>query len=252
MRGLAILLLAALVGCGAPGKQQPIGVPPSPREPPDDRSSYKVGAPYRIGGRTYRPEAADTYAETGIASWYGRRFHGRRTANGETFNMYAMTAAHRTLPMPSVVRVTRLDDERSVTVRVNDRGPFVDNRIIDLSLVAAERLGIRRRGIAEVRVELLPGPSRSVARIAKSGGGAGAQDRLVSRLTSSTGAVASGPAVYYVQAGAFRAEASAERMADALKRRLDGVHVIPSREADGRMMYRVRIGPVGSRGKRRV
>lgn len=248
MRVLAILLLAALVGCGTPGKQT-VGAPPSPREPPDDRSSYKVGTPYRISGRTYYPKAVDRHVETGTASWYGRRFHGRRTANGETFNMYAMTAAHRTLPMPSVVRVTRLDNGRSVVVRVNDRGPFKDNRIVDLSLRAAEKLGIRRRGIAKVRVELLPGPSRSVARIAKSRGGASAQDRLVGRLVSFSGAAASGSAIYYVQAGAFRARASADRMADGLKRRLDGVHIIPSRKADGRVIYRVRVGPVGSRGE---
>ena len=119
----------------------------------------KVGRPYRISGRTYRPVREDNYDRTGIASWYGPNFHGRSTANGETFDQHAMTAAHTTLPIPSIVEVTNLDNGRSILVRVNDRGPFVDDRIIDLSRAAATELDYIGAGLAPVRVRYL-GPAR--------------------------------------------------------------------------------------------
>ena len=95
--------------------------------------TYKVGKPYQIKGTWYYPKEDFEYEETGIASWYGRKFHGRKTANGERFDMNYLSAAHRTLPMPSIVRVTNLENGRKVVVRINDRGPYVDGRIIDLS-----------------------------------------------------------------------------------------------------------------------
>lgn len=112
--------------------------------------------PYTVMGKRYRPMLArEPYREQGAASWYGRKFHGRQTANGETYDMYEMTAAHKTLPLPSYARVTSLENGRSVIVRVNDRGPFLHDRIIDLSYAAANRLGFVNSGTGKVEVELL-------------------------------------------------------------------------------------------------
>lgn len=130
---------------------------------------YKVGQPYEIGGIWYYPKVDYSYSETGIASWYGPNFHGKRTANGEIFDQHAMTAAHRTLPMPSVVRVTNLENGRSIKVRINDRGPFKRGRIIDLSRRGAELLGFISQGTAKVRVEIVESESRQLAAIAQGG-----------------------------------------------------------------------------------
>lgn len=119
---------------------------------------YKVGNPYKIAGRWYHPAVDPDYDKVGIASWYGPKFHGRPTANGERFNMNALTAAHTTLPMPSWVRVTNLENGRSIILRVNDRGPFVGNRIIDVSRRGAQLLGFEKQGTVRVRVQVVPGP----------------------------------------------------------------------------------------------
>nr|WP_238934714.1 septal ring lytic transglycosylase RlpA family protein [Maricaulis parjimensis] len=118
----------------------------------------KVGNPYSVAGRTYYPARNDRYDEIGIASWYGPNFHGRPTANGEHFDQNLMTAAHTTLPIPSIAEVTNLENGRSIIVRINDRGPFVDDRIIDLSRAAATELDYIGRGLAQVRVRYL-GPA---------------------------------------------------------------------------------------------
>lgn len=124
---------------------------------------YKVGKPYKVAGVWYYPQENFDYDESGIASWYGPDFHGKLTANGETFDQNAVSAAHKTLPMPSVVRVTNLENGRSLVVRVNDRGPFVNGRVIDLSRRAAQLLGYEGNGIAKVRVQILPEESRALA-----------------------------------------------------------------------------------------
>ncbi|MGH6946363.1 MAG: septal ring lytic transglycosylase RlpA family protein, partial [Kiloniellales bacterium] len=124
---------------------------------------YKVGQPYQIEGIWYYPKIDYAYSETGIASWYGPGFHGKSTANGERFDQNDLTAAHRTLPLPSMVRVTNLDNGRSIKVRVNDRGPFRGGRIIDLSRRAAQLLGFERQGTAKVLVEILEAESRQMA-----------------------------------------------------------------------------------------
>lgn len=123
---------------------------------------YAVGAPYRIKGRVYVPRTNPDYDRIGVASWYGRAFHGRRTANGERFDMHALTAAHPTLPLSTRVRVTNLDNGRSIAVRVNDRGPFARGRIIDLSQAGARALGFEARGTARVRVTIVA-PSTQTA-----------------------------------------------------------------------------------------
>jgi len=116
---------------------------------------YKIGKPYQISGTWYYPKEDFEYDETGIASWYGTKFHGRDTANGEVYDMNALTAAHRTLPMPSFVRVTNLENGRSLILRVNDRGPFARGRIIDISRRGAQLLGFQKQGTARVRVQVM-------------------------------------------------------------------------------------------------
>lgn len=131
--------------------------------------TYKVGSPYRVGSVWYYPQEDFGLTETGIASWYGPDFHGKKTANGERYDQYELTAAHRTLQMPSLVRVTNLENGRAVVVRINDRGPFKHGRIIDVSKRAAELLGFIQQGTARVRIEVLPQESRQMAEAAKRG-----------------------------------------------------------------------------------
>ena len=119
---------------------------------------YRVGKPYVVGGRTYTPEQPSGYSAEGIASWYGEDFHGRLTANGEVYDMTAISAAHPTLPIPSYVRVTNLANKRSIIARVNDRGPFHKNRLIDVSVRTAKLLGFYDHGTARVRVDYV-GPA---------------------------------------------------------------------------------------------
>lgn len=124
---------------------------------------YKVGKPYQIQGVWYYPSEDYNYSETGVASWYGPDFHGKYTANGEIFDQNDVTAAHRTLPMPCFVRVTNLDNGRSLVVRINDRGPFAHGRVLDLSKRAAQLLGMEGTGTAKVKVEIMADESRELA-----------------------------------------------------------------------------------------
>jgi rare lipoprotein A len=135
----------------------------------DEIGEYKVGKPYAIADVWYYPREEYDYDETGIASWYGPGFHGKFTANGELYDQNAMTAAHRTLPMPSLVQVTNLENGRAIRVRINDRGPFAHGRIIDLSKRAAELLGFLNDGTAKVRVQVLEMESRELAMLASDG-----------------------------------------------------------------------------------
>ncbi len=146
LMALILAMALALAGCATPR----YGAPPTPH--------HKVGKPYKVKGKWYRPAHDPNYNKVGTASWYGRDFHGRATANGEIYNMNAMTAAHTTLPLPSMVEVTNLENRRRIVVRVNDRGPFASNRIIDMSRAAARRLGFEKNGLAKVRVRYL-GPA---------------------------------------------------------------------------------------------
>lgn len=136
---------------------------------PPSVGKYKVGDPYQIKGIWYYPKVDYTYDKTGIASWYGPGFHGKKTANGEVYDQNALTAAHKTLPMPSLVQVTNLENGRSLQIKINDRGPFAYGRIIDLSRRGAQLLGFQRQGTARVRVKLLEAESRILVRQAKSG-----------------------------------------------------------------------------------
>lgn len=125
------------------------------KAPPSSNPHYKVGSPYKVDGRWYTPAVDEDYDEIGLASWYGDQFDGKLTANGEIFDKTRLTAAHKTLPMPSLVQVDNLENGRSITLRLNDRGPFVDDRIIDLSEAAAVSLGFQGQGLAKVRVRYL-------------------------------------------------------------------------------------------------
>lgn len=138
---------------------------------PKSQGRYKVGKPYQIKGVWYYPAEDYNYVETGIASWYGPNFHGKLTANGEIYDQNDITAAHRTLPMPSFVRVTNLENGRALVVRINDRGPYAHGRIIDLSKHSAKLLDVQRNGTARVRVQILEPESRQAKRVALNGGG---------------------------------------------------------------------------------
>ena len=156
------LLAALLTGCGTLQKDRaPSGGVDLSRIPdavpkPEPRSRYGNPESYEVNGQHYYVlESSSGYFERGTASWYGEKFHGRRTSSGERYDMYAMTAAHRTLPLPTYVQVTNLRNGRSVVVRVNDRGPFHDNRLIDLSYVAAAKLDMLESGTAPVEVRAI-------------------------------------------------------------------------------------------------
>ncbi|WP_370640614.1 septal ring lytic transglycosylase RlpA family protein [Xanthobacter sp. NFH-44] len=168
-RGFMLLTGGALVGLSLAGcsavetannRLDPTyGVEVSPRVVADGQpvpkggGSYKVGKPYQVAGKTYYPAEDPDYVAEGTASWYGRDFHGRKTANGEVFDMASISVAHRTLPMPSYVRVTNLANKRSIIARVNNRGPYVKGRLVDVSYHTAELLGFAKYGVAKVRVE---------------------------------------------------------------------------------------------------
>ncbi len=271
VRSAAVAMVAVsglLAGCA--GEQAKVETKsPVVAEPTGKPTGIKVGRPYRIKGHWYTPKVDWDYREEGYASWYGRKFHGRKTASGERYNMNKMTAAHKTLPLPTMVRVTNLENGRKLDLRVNDRGPFSKGRIIDVSKAAAHRLGFRNKGVARVRVEILREESLRLAGLAPNGKPiskaksaapplqvAKAKPKpestrkpgstVVARAAPSARlqAAEAVPAVY-VQAGAFRHYGNAARARDQLER-LGPVQVIPA-HMDARHVYRVRVGPVPSR-----
>jgi rare lipoprotein A len=186
----------------------------------------KIGRPYTINGRTYVPARDDDYDATGISSWYGPNFHGRPTANGEIFDQNALTAAHPTLPIPAMIEVTNLENGRSTVLRLNDRGPFARDRILDVSRAAAVELGFLQQGTARVRVRYL-GPPEGIEPA-----GNVADSRIYT--------VQQGDGRFRVQAGAFSQRANAE----AMRRRLAGEDATTVEEAqvNGRNIYRVFVG----------
>jgi rare lipoprotein A len=177
VRKLLVVALAALAACSSapqkrsgayykddgPGDRPPANLASIPdAQPRVEPLSKWANRPYEVFGKKYVPlSVVQPFTQRGIASWYGRRFHGQKTSSGEIYDMYAMTAAHTTLPIPSYARVTHVASRRSVVVRINDRGPFHTDRIIDLSFAAAHRLGIDKAGSGEVVVEsIVPGGAR--------------------------------------------------------------------------------------------
>jgi len=195
-------------------------------------------SPYTVNGRTYQVMATEEgFQQTGLASWYGEKFHGHLTSNGEIFDMYQVSAAHTSLPIPSFVRVTNLENQRSIIARVNDRGPFHDNRVIDMSYAAAYRLGFHNQGTALVHVEAVAPGQQGVI------------------LASASGAATSTPAVSasgrYLQAGAFSDLGAAQRLSDRLRSMTSRPVFIRSIEAAAtrQSLHRVRVGPIADSGE---
>ena len=243
---LLVVIATALVACAQTqlavhAARQLIGEPPPPVE-----GSYKVGNPYEINGIWYTPKVDPNYDATGIASWYGRDFHGRLTANGEVYDMYAVSAAHTTLPLPTWVRVTNLDNGRSLELRINDRGPFVDNRIIDVSFRAAQLLGFSEQGLARTRVQVLRGPAGAVAEVGQPRPGVPDAVAPVARRAGvpRLALLDPPPSVLYVQAGAFDSSEAANR----LRRELEplGRVTVTAIDAGNRRFHLVRVGPLAS------
>ncbi|MFP5350058.1 MAG: septal ring lytic transglycosylase RlpA family protein [Gammaproteobacteria bacterium] len=193
--------------------------------------------PYTVFGVGYRPLAsARGYRERGVASWYGKKFHGKRTSSGEAYDMYAMTAAHKTLPIPSYVRVRNLQNGRSVVVRVNDRGPFLHNRVIDLSYAAAARLDILATGTGLVEVEAIDvgAPATTTARAVQIIPMAEAAEPQAEALAAPKLAV---------QVGAFTQADNAQALRTKLEQAGLPVYVQPPTDG-GPSLYRVRLGPI--------
>ena len=251
---LAAALLAA--GCAGPRPKPaptpaPVPATPAPADiaaipdavPRMEPRSLRGNPPfYEVFGKRYAVlSTAEGYVERGVASWYGPGFHAAQTSTGEPYDMYAMTAAHKTLPLPCYARVTNLANGKSVVVRVNDRGPFVTGRIIDLSYTAAAKLDMLRNGTAFVEMRVItPGTPAAVV------------PAPIAPPPALTGDAAAGNTVaapaggLYLQAGAFADSANARRQVERLRSAgIDNVFLLPTTDG-GRMLHRVRIGPIGS------
>jgi len=269
---LSCVTALILTGCSSP--KQPVQYKSLAQEVSAIKAEggfYKVGSTYTALGQRYTPKEDYNYSETGMASWYGSDFHNKRTANGEVYNMYAVTAAHRTLPLPSIVRVTNLENGKSIIARVNDRGPYVKNRIIDLSQKGAELLGYKTKGVTKVKVEIMAKESRALkeAMIA-SNNKAKATDAAVKYGEVKAVAQNNEPAqekvnlalreqeiplqtqnkpadegTYFVQVGAFSDYQKAKQTADSMQR--FGKVTIHEAYLSKDGIYRVRIGAYHSR-----
>jgi rare lipoprotein A len=193
--------------------------------------------PYTVLGQTYVPDTSGrAYEAEGIASWYGRKFHGQRTSSGELYDMYGMTAAHPTLPIPSYARVTNLQNGKSVIVRINDRGPFHSDRVIDLSYTAAYKLGLVRNGSGRVRVESIDANDWTPTQVATVAA-------PVTPISGEPTAAVNGDGTgYWLQLGAFRMEANAQDMLSRLKVELVDL-AAHLRIFSGDSVFRVRAGP---------
>jgi rare lipoprotein A len=275
--GLLVLLALGLLlsGCATTGQDMgttgAAGEPkdtPVPKVEPLSRQGNAVS--YVVKGKRYHTlRDASGHVEKGMASWYGKRFHGRRTSNGERYDMHAMTAAHKNLPLPSVVKVTNLDNGRSTVVRVNDRGPFHGNRVIDLSYAAATKLDMVQRGSAKVEIQVLD-PSgkprleeglqnifvaasdkaRSEAKeVAVATRLAGNRDTLeeAALVAASAKGESSKVAALYLQVGAFGSRANAEQLRRQLVAELEAGVQVRTDGASESHPYKVQVGPFKTR-----
>lgn len=245
------VLLAAFVLAGCAGNQPlaPLGTG-SVINP--ERGSRGNPPFYEVAGqRYYVMDSSDGFRESGIASWYGRQFHGRTTSSGEIYDMYSLTAAHKSLPLPTWVEVTNLSNGKRVIVKVNDRGPFVDGRVIDLSQRAADELGMIEAGTARVQVRALGAPATPPSSSILATTEPPAADRqgrgisFISEARADTVGPDSRPfRPMYVQVGAFADRNNANRLADRLKKDgFTGSFVLTTGEGRDRI-HRVRIGPI--------
>lgn len=219
--------------------------------------TYKIGNPYKIMGKWYYPKEDYNYSEVGMASWYGDDFHARTTANGEMFDMNSLTAAHRTLPLPSIVRVTNLENGRSLVLRVNDRGPYAKGRIIDVSKRASQLLGFHTQGTTKVRVEIMPKESKAL-KAAILGEELPAETEIVEQepaeapvqIGEAGNSVVYPKGSYFVQAGSYSLQSGAQNVAARLN--AIGNTNIYYVNINGENYYRVRIGPFGSESEAAV
>ncbi|HET8808054.1 MAG TPA: septal ring lytic transglycosylase RlpA family protein [Methylophaga sp.] len=236
-------ITAWLAGCGGITEVQDSAPAAPPRAEqmrdaiPKNEPLSKYGnmANYEVFGKTYYTLASsEGYVERGIASWYGNKFHGRRTSSGELYDMYKMTAAHKTLPLPSYAEVTNLDNGRKVVVRINDRGPFHGDRLIDLSYSAATKLGITAKGTGRVEVRAI-NPDKYAAQQASN------QPQQIATQKNTLENVA-----MFLQVGAFSTLSRAEQIKNRIQRAIsERVHINPF-NSQGNALYRVRIGPLAS------
>jgi rare lipoprotein A len=247
---VALTSVSIVAGCGSnavtdgpprSGSNTVVGLPDDPVPRPEARSRYGNGPIYEVFGKSYTvmPSAVG-YREKGVASWYGEKFHGNLTSNREVYDMHQMTAAHKTLPLPSYVKVRNLSNNRSIIVRVNDRGPFVHNRIIDLSYAAARKLDMVTTGTSLVEVEAItfePGSSEQPTRKITAA-------PTESRPPTAVEPVASSANHIYVQIGAFGSEANAERRLQLLRSGGLGAAVVHNDNSVSPPLYRVRMGPI--------
>jgi len=259
-RGIVLAAALGLAGCAETELvAHAVKTVAGPTESPAQGGHYKVGNPYQVFGKWYYPAEDPDYDQTGIASWYGPGFHGLKTANGEMFDENAMTAAHTTLPMPSYVRVTNLANGRAVVLRVNDRGPFVDDRIIDVSRRAAQLLGFYNQGTTQVRVEAVAPPEEAEVLVAQNDtseptmqiAAVPAASVDVAAVDASSATAVAPPAGdtsiahIYVQVGAFGDQVNAQAM-QARVAALGQAAVVPF-VSGTKSLYRVRFGPYISR-----
>jgi rare lipoprotein A len=252
--------LGLLAGCSTSRDERSDGidVPLSPQVTitSDATSNYKIGTPYKIAGIQYQPKERFIHEETGQASWYGPGFHSRLTANGEPFDQRAMTAAHRTLQLPSIIHVTNLSNGRTAVLRVNDRGPYHADRILDVSEVAAEELGFMRRGTTKVKIKVLEDPSREVAGLASSNAtikelesirlaaanSFKAQNSSISRKVEKKAEYSyAARAGTFVQTGAFSIKQNAHKQGLSLNN--FGQYLVKKSEYNGKTIFLVRFGP---------
>lgn len=237
------LLSAWLAGCGGVTEVQDSApaAPPEAEQMRDavpknePRSKYGNMSNYEVFGKTYYTLASSKgYVERGVASWYGNKFHGRRTSSGEPYDMYKMTAAHKTLPLPSYAEVTNLDNGRKVVVRINDRGPFHGDRLIDLSYSAATKLGITAKGTGRVEVRAID-PDKYAAQPA------GEKSQTLATQNNNLQNVA-----LFLQVGAFSTLSKAEQIKNRIQQEISERVQIKPFNRQGNDLYRVRVGPLAS------
>lgn len=251
--GIVALATLTLAACGGNVRDSApsgsVSIPDLPGDPvprPEPRSRYGNGPVYEVLGETYRVmDSGSGYKERGVASWYGKKFHGRLTSNREPYDMYAMTAAHKSLPLPTYVKVRNLRNNKSIIVRVNDRGPFVHNRIIDLSYAAALKLDMVKDGTSLVEVTAIsfdePAGDRPVRIVEPAQPPAPTASPVAEPEPQPSPGQSND---IFVQVGAFGDRANAERRRAALLSGGIGGAFIFADEAATPPMYRVRIGPI--------
>jgi len=256
-QGLVIAGLLILTACGGSVFEKGDSAPRNPPDMsgvPDAVPKYEKTRPqnqksYVVLGKRYYPMSSNIgYQEKGVASWYGKKFHGRQTATGERYDMYQMTAAHKTLPLPSYAEVTNLVNGRKIVVRVNDRGPFHGGRIIDLSYAAATKLGIIGRGTGQVKVRAINATDYTISKSPTSATSTAVKVGTLNQVNDAESiSVGQGNrAGVYLQVGTFSSIGRAEALKDKLTDHIvEAVFVMPIHRPQG-ALYRVRVGPLSN------